>query len=442
MQVPDEQLTLLTETIRLRPNLDSAYIGYPDGSFYFVAQSDEEAAGGFRTRTISFDGDERTVELTWTDSALRVLRSEVDPSDNYDPRERPWYQPIRSGVDRNWTAPYVFASSQSPGITHSRAVRSADGELQAVVGIDIRLQRVNEFLEELSPGDNGTALVVDDTGQIIAESSMDIADLAPETQATGVVALSQSSELLGLVNEFADAESETLRARSVDGLRTTIVRPAGARDEWYLAVRALDEDFLNDDRASNAFETFAVGVTVAAAIAAAGYALLRYMSGLRQEAEMDELTNVYNRRAVKRDLRAMLARDRGALHLAIIDLDNFKSINDVFGHAAGDQVLSSVAERMLAFAEASRLQVGRLGGDEFVAYGEGSPPDWAVLNASIAAPIQAGEHEFVVTASIGVADARLTTGDEVEDLFRAADHLLFDAKRQGGNQFKAATPTN
>lgn len=437
METPSDQLALLAETIRQRPNLDSAFIGYPDGQFYFVARSDEGAPGGFRTRVISINDGVRQVELAWTDASLAVVRSQVDPNDTYDPRARPWYQPITDGKERNWTDPYVFASSQQPGITHSTAVRTSSGDLAAVVGIDIRLSQVNDFLNQLSPGTSGAALMVADTGLVIAESSMDILDIETQDD-SGSLMLSPSSELLTLVGDLANSDNETLRGRSEDGLRTTIVRAAGARDEWYLAVRAVDEDFLDDDSASNAFETFAVGVTVAAAVAALGFGVFGYLAGLKKDAEIDELTGVYNRRAVKRELRSLLSRSKEAVHVAFVDVDNFKPINDMHGHAAGDKVLDTLSSRMSEFGALFGLKVGRLGGDEFVLFGDGDAPDWAALNDRLAVPIDLGEQKLVVTASIGIANSCATQGTEVEDLFRAADRLLFDAKRRGGNQYQAA----
>ena len=437
METTEEQLALLAETIRRRGSLDAAYIGYPDGSFFFVARSDEAAAGGFRTRVISFDGDERQVELTWTDGALDPLRSELDSEDTYDPRQRPWYVPIDGGADWFWTAPYVFASSQQPGITYSTPVVGDNGELVAVVGIDIRLTEVTEFLDEFSPGTNGIALVVDGGGQVVAESSMDVGDF--ETEAIdGSLALSQSPELRALVDQLSSQEPGTVRDRSSDGVRTTIVRPAGARGEWYLAVQALDEDFLNDETASNAFAAFAVGVTMTGFVGALGYAVLRYLVGLKQEAEIDELTGIYNRRAIKRELQALLGRSKQPLHVAIIDLDNFKSINDEYGHPVGDQVLASMANRLEHFSRINDTIIGRLGGDEFVVFGEGKSPDWSWLNELLAESTTVNGLDLKVTASIGVARCAPTESPDIEELFGAADRLLFDAKRQGGDGFRFA----
>ena len=438
METPEEQLALLAETIRRQPNIDSAYIGYPDGSFFFVGRSDEEVPGGFRTRMISIKDGERSVELGWTDGSLRTIRAESDPTDDYDPRLRPWYEPVAAGEERFWTAPYVFSSSQQPGITHSMAVRGGDGSVRAVVGIDIRLSAVNEFLEELSPGDNGIALVINERGQIIAESSMDVGDLVLE-ETGGPLTLFESPELLRLVDKLGQDDSNTVLERSADGLRTTVVRQAGSSERWYVAVRASDADFINSETASNAFEVFAVAVTVAAAIATLGLAVLRYLGGLKQDAEIDELTGIYNRRAVKRALAAALENSSEPTHVGIIDLDNFKGINDEHGHQIGDRVLAIVADRLQQFAGEYSATPGRLGGDEFVVIVGGDEPDWSQLNARLSKPVWVGELKLVVTASIGATSSTGPGSSDIEAMLGAADHVLFDAKRHGGDNFRTVS---
>lgn len=435
----DERIALLAEVIRGHESLDAAFLAYPDGSFDFVARSDEASTGGFRTRIISFADGVRRVDIGHTDASLRTVQSSVDPTDAYDPRQRPWFTPIAAGADRHWTTPYVFASSGQPGITHSAPVHDGNGDLVAVAGVDIRLAEVSDFLDELRPRANGAALLVDDRGQVIAESAGSAADAAETDSAGGVpLSLDRSPELAGLVAELDPAGDTTVLERADDGTHTTIVRPAGARDEWYLAVRALDDDFLVSETASNAFSIFAIGSTVAAIAAAAGLVLVRRLTGLEQEAEIDELTGIYNRRAVKRELRRLLDTATAPIHVAIIDLDDFKRINDLHGHPTGDAVLSTVAARLRDFALACGTAVGRLGGDEFIVMGEGEIADWTALSDALAVPILHGDEELVVTASIGVARLSADQDPEIEDLFRAADHLLFDVKRRGGAGFELA----
>ena len=84
-------------------------------------------------------------------------------------------------------------------------------------------------------------------------------------------------------------------------------------------------------------------------------------------ADNDALCPVFNRRAFEREIRreiALAARFRTPLSLIFIDLDNFKSVNDAFGHAAGDEVLLTISEILLRSTRETDI-VGRLGGDEF-----------------------------------------------------------------------------
>lgn len=102
MQTSDDKLALLAEVVRRSDQLDSAFIGYPDGQFLFVGRSDDQTPGGFRTRVISIEQGIRRVDLRWTDERLTTLRSELDVADDFDPRIRPWYEPVAGEVVRNW----------------------------------------------------------------------------------------------------------------------------------------------------------------------------------------------------------------------------------------------------------------------------------------------------------------------------------------------------
>ena len=437
---PQQHIPLLTEIIRTDDALDAAYLGFPDGSFTFVGRS-TETVDGFRTRRISEENGVRTVRLTWTDSALNVLRSELDESDMYDPRERPWYEPIQEQNQSSWwTEPYRFASSQELGITHSAEVRDEQGTLVAVVGIDIRLTRLAAFLDELRPGPNGESIVLDRQGQVIASAPMVTRDERTDTES---MALGNSPELLDAISDFNDLDPEELASsvvRSADQDYTTVSRPAGSSDQWYLAVRARDSDFLGDASESTTRKILgllAVGVATAVFVLFLGLLALRYLSALRDQADRDELTGVLSRRGVKRELDA-LVRGSSPVTLAIIDLDRFKAINDTHGHPMGDLVLEAAAGRIDAFATARGAKAGRLGGDEFVVIAEG-PIQWADLNGLLAGPMEFDGQDFEVAASIGVATSDGERELSADDLLREADLALFEIKRAGGGAHGVAT---
>jgi len=269
-------------------------------------------------------------------------------------------------------------------------------------------------------------MLVDGGGQIIASSPM--FDIETGEQPGS---LPKAEELVDLITMMDDEDDgDAVLGASPDNARTTVVRQAGVRDEWYLAVQALDDDFIEDETASNVFETLAVGISVAATLGLLGFGLRRYVLGLRDEADLDELTGVFSRRAIRRSLSAELDRYSGTIYVSIIDLDNFKGINDTLGHAAGDAALRSIARELHAFADESKATVGRLGGDEFLLWSRAEDePDWSSLLTRIREV--SGDR---LSASIGVA-VSVRPHDAMDRIFGAADRLLFQAKKAGRGTF-------
>jgi adenylate cyclase len=158
-----EQLAI--QLLRGRPQLASLYVGDPPGNFLMVQRSPQ---GTLDTKLIEQDGKER--EVTWRrrDEAGQVKAVESDPADTFDPRTRPWYDGGTAADDLYWSAVYVFFSSQEPGLTVSRAIRGANGELRGVVGGDITLAALSSFLADLRLGAHGRALIIDGAGRLVA----------------------------------------------------------------------------------------------------------------------------------------------------------------------------------------------------------------------------------------------------------------------------------
>ena len=157
----------------------------------------------------------------------------------------------------------------------------------------------------------------------------------------------------------------------------------------------------------------------------------------------DSLTDLVNRREIERRLEAVLANTQGTdvRHtLCLLDIDDFKLINDACSHAAGDKVL-----RMVATALSNQLDppgwVGRLGGDEFVALFEFLPldsglPMAAALNRVVAqTALLWGDRRFPLTASVGVVEINRDT-PTVAWLLRVADTACYLAKVSGRNRVR------
>lgn len=150
---------------------------------------------------------------------------------------------------------------------------------------------------------------------------------------------------------------------------------------------------------------------------------------MRMLADTDPLTGLPNRRALYSALNEGLTAG-SPLSVILLDLDGFKPVNDLHGHAAGDNLLAAVAQR-LRDAAAGHAVVYRLGGDEFAAIlPETGRKAEAMLStallAAIATPFVIGGQRFAVGASVG--SARAKTKDSANSLLARADALLYAAK--------------
>ena len=149
----------------------------------------------------------------------------------------------------------------------------------------------------------------------------------------------------------------------------------------------------------------------------------------------EPLTGLANRRLFIELLDAALARaQRGGLPLAVafLDLDDFKNVNDTYGHDAGDVVLCETAQRLLAIVRGADT-VARIGGDEFVIVFEpndaNSPNLIPRIDRGLSKPIKISPSTTVTCpASIGLADTR-TVGYNGAALLAAADEAMYDVKR-------------
>lgn len=165
----------------------------------------------------------------------------------------------------------------------------------------------------------------------------------------------------------------------------------------------------------------------------------------RKLATYDSLTGAYNRRLFMDRAEAELSQSRRtsqSFYLLLIDLDQFKRINDTFGHASGDEALRYTAKCVRSAMRDYDI-FGRLGGEEFAVVLTGIDQAQALqvcnrLRESLAAgTISHDKHSFGITMSGGVAVAR--AGDTVESLLGDADAALYRAKDTGRNRIELAT---
>ena len=159
---------------------------------------------------------------------------------------------------------------------------------------------------------------------------------------------------------------------------------------------------------------------------------------------LDGLTGVYNRRAFDNAIREMLERQAetgAALSVLILDVDDFKAVNDSYGHQVGDRVLVALARKFSGFIRSADV-IARYGGEEFIIL----LPDASLKNAVVKANTMCKsisatryalddvetDHTLSVTTSIGVSQFR--PGDTPATIIERADKALYQAKHLGKNR--------
>ncbi|MCB0958726.1 MAG: EAL domain-containing protein [Acidimicrobiales bacterium] len=312
-----------------------------------------------------------------------------------------------------------YCSSLSIGITHLSG--SFERRCIAEFAAESEREVVRVLLDDPDGGSQGWLWQLDAHGALCQVSARFAHEAATSAEALAGVGLAELFERLDV-----DATEEGRRAAAAVQLalarRTPFrdvalpVTVAGARRWWQWSARPLPAALgggwsgvgtdITDDR--------------------------HHQLEVLRLATVDELTGLANRHRFTTELDRRVAS--GPTALGIVDLDNFKEINDTLGHATGDRLLAAVAGRLRESVGAAGI-CARLGGDEFALLLEAGRParvDQAFrrIERSLRRAFAVEEVQLQVTGCIGYAIAP-TDGREASDLLQVADLALYDAKVRG-----------
>lgn len=170
-----------------------------------------------------------------------------------------------------------------------------------------------------------------------------------------------------------------------------------------------------------------------------GQILVTWLSNVALKSSTDPLTGLRNRRGLDRSTPRLVVASKAKKYLSalMIDLDDFKTVNDTRGHAVGDRILSAVAASLRSVAREDAL-IARVGGEEFVVVQPTNRHE-ALETAEAMRSAVAATH-WGVTVSIGITTTRLTPDEDpscrqrIQNLIEVADAAMYAAKRAGGNQ--------
>jgi diguanylate cyclase (GGDEF)-like protein len=306
------------------------------------------------------------------------------------------------------------------------------GELGGSIDLDEVLERI---LEVAASGEGADAALVwldDERGQPFV-ATLGLSQEEAERQALAGPPDGRRARAIGLTYRYDERESSS-NGLIRSGLAVPLPRPGDAEDAGYLAVFSRSISAFGDEAVD---ELERLAQKAAPAIENA-----RRFREARQLADLDALTGLHNRRYFHETLAREVARahryERN-LALIVLDVDDFKAINDEIGHLAGDSVLADAAARVRDVVRSADIAC-RVGGDEFaVILPESLAPDADQLYRRIqhsvgARPIAPGSTRVFFSAGV----AELRRDDDAVSFFQRADEALYRAKERGKAQIVAS----
>jgi adenylate cyclase len=216
----------------------------PAGNFFMVKKMSD---GSLHTKII--DRTDEAARVTWIrrDLSGETLAVEETEDDSYDPRNRPWYTGALQNRGVSWTDFYLFFTDQKLGITVSTPIIGPGERLLGVLGLDIELSRLNQFLQKLKIGRSGRAIIVNDAGKVVGHPELEEI-IAKEGDEYRILRIEEMADpVLQRAYSRYQIEGHGKRELSVDERRyltSAFVFPTSFGRELTVFVFVPEEDFV------------------------------------------------------------------------------------------------------------------------------------------------------------------------------------------------------
>lgn len=292
---------LLFQQLQVAPQFSAVYYGDELGNFVFVARSEETSP--YRTKIIRNENNARTIELIWRDDDYKIVQQQFDPSDKYDPRIRPWYVRAKEKRTSIWTDPYIFFSSKRPGITVASPVIEPDNKLRGVIGVDIEIEAISDFLSQLRIGKDGAVMILNYKGQVIAHPNSSLIKMVNKDGSLGFARIDNIDDPvaraafgeLGKLQELT-VEHEIKSDFEYNGNKyvSTLIPVQSDELPWTVAIYAPENEFIGEIKINR---TRNIWIAAAIALATGIIGLLlanRILKPVRDFASRAELASQKN----------------------------------------------------------------------------------------------------------------------------------------------------
>lgn len=403
----------------------------------------------------------------------------------FDPRTRPWFKAAQATGQDIWTSVYIDFGTLELVATRARRVLGEQGELRGVVATDMPLHALNDFVGNLDISPNGLAFIVEPNGELIASSCSPNVKHTADGRNVRLNAAESEHPLLAAI--YRKIQPDLSRSLENNTTRTFVftdnygekihvafaIFQDSAGLKWINVVALPDRDFMGGI-SSNVLRTILLGVIATIIVVFIGLSILNWVTrdlkrlsiaanqvgsggmeeplcirrndeigtlaksfqAMQSRLQTDHLTGLPNRYAFEQSLNAAIqkhAHEANPFAIMFIDINNFKKINDRFGHDIGDQALIELALRLRTHVRQHDM-VARYAGDEFVVLlgGVQSDDDLAPIRSNIeqalAAPLKAtSPTSSSLGGAIGVAHFP-NDADNAKDLLILADDKMYRHK--------------
>ncbi|MBI9014927.1 MAG: EAL domain-containing protein [Clostridiales bacterium] len=484
------ELSAINTSVLLQKNLDIIFSDAFDSLLfiqknYVDANRDDESIQDDLRLLTEMKRYIKNAFVTFNDGTFILEPYAVIPSD-FDPRTRDYYKAAYESREVNWSAPYIDIATGNLVITSSLYVQFK--EIDGVIGVDINLDEIPEILKLSEIGDTGLMLLVNDDNQIISASEVsyinksleDLNDkfLIESRLISGNLKTDKGYYYLRRLNQGNMRLIAYLPIEDISNRASEINKEAGWISifaviiagilSYYVIKKTMKPIILlkNTMKASEASETLILldlktndeiddliqGYNTLAQnvntqneelkslseeLLSSEHALQKQYDKASELAYKDYLTGLPNRLKFEQQAKIHIA-DKNPFALFYIDLDNFKYINDTYGHNYGDVVLKIISQRFTECCS-GKYFCSRLSGDEFgmliLEPSEERVVSIATKLLELASkPIYYRDLEFSITGSIGIS-VFPQDGNSFEDLLSNADIAMYEAKGNSKNQY-------
>ncbi len=352
------------------------------------------------------------------------------PGEDFVVTERDWYQEGLQHDQFTFGEPYVDAMTGGTCVSISSRLKT--GPAVTVLAADVYLDYASRLAEAITTEKIEHAFFVTaDSRLILADSDASMIGLTLSAE--------HESRLYQNVHRLLEAEKvgqyDILGDESVYFVNVTTIPDT----DWYF-ITCMNRNEVLKDLWRIEFPMLLVAVVASVLLFFLTSLFSKEMSSIRTKARMDPLTKLLNREGFEELVRVSLAERPEQGLLMIMDMDNFKLINDQLGHPVGDQVLREFSVILENYYNRNKDIVGRLGGDEFAVFvgrGIGTKETEGMLRKFLSIVHQNFDDKYPdqkLSVSIGIG--LVANNATYEQLYQNADKALYEAKWNGKDRFQ------